>query len=330
MVSDLELNMKNLIIACIFCLSAATFGQTGTDKNRPSTDNALAGQISEEDRYRIGFQDVLDIEVFHHSDLNQKVAVGALGTIALFRLERPIVALCKTERELAVDIAKAYKENYLNDPQINVRVAEQKSQSYAVIGAVEKPGNFYVSRKVHLLELLALAGGPNKESGTRLLVARAGSTSNCRQDISADDESIAVMDFKIRDVQEGKQTLWMKPGDVVSVLDADIVYMYGNVKKEGALKVRDPITLTQAIASAEGLKPTAKKDKVRILRQEPGKADRTEFLFDLDQIDKGKIKDPYLEPNDIVAVSEDKSKVILRGITSTIKNSVPSIAYRGL
>ncbi len=310
---------------CIFCVAAA-LGQTATQQNVvPATP------IQEEARYRIGFQDVIDIEVFHHSDLNQKVAVGASGTIALFRLERPVIAVCKTERELANDIANAYKEKYLKDPQINVRVAEQKSQSFAVIGAVEKPGNFYVSRRVHLLELLALAGGPNKESGTRMLVARTGSTSNCRENAaSPEDDSIAVMDFKIRDVQEGKQTLWMKAGDVISVLDADIVYVYGNVKKQGALKIRDPITLTQAIASAEGLEPTAKKDKVRILRQSPGKADREEFTFDLNQIDKGKIKDPYLEPNDIVAVSEDKVKSILRGITNTIKSSVPNVVYRGL
>lgn len=315
-----------LSILCVFCVAAA-LGQTAAQQ-----DVVPATPVQEEDLYRIGFQDILEIEVFNHSNLNKRIAVGPSGTIVLYRLERPVAAVCKTERELADDIANAYKEEkYLKNPQINVRVAEQKSQSFAVIGAVEKPGNFYVSRRVHLLELLALAGGPNKESGTRMLVARAGSTSNCKATAETpDDDSIAVMDFKIRDVQEGKQTLWMKAGDVVSVMDADIVYMYGNVMKPGALKLRDPITLTQAIASAEGLKPATKKDRIRVLRQEPGKADRTEFLFDLDQINKGKVKDPYLEPNDIVAVSEDKTKMILRGITNTIKNSVPSAVYRGL
>ena len=316
--------MKLVIVFTLFFLVSAALGQTAIDQNV-----VAATPVQEESRYRIGFQDVLDIEVFHHSDLNQKVAVGASGTVALFRLERPVVAVCKTERELANDIANAYKEKYLKDPQVNVRVAEQKSQSFSVIGAVEKAGTFYVSRRIHLLELLALAGGPNKESGTRMLVARTGSTTNCREkDASSYDDAIAVIGFKIRDVQEGKQTLWMLPGDVVSVLDADIVYVYGNVNKQGALKIRDPITLTQAIASAEGLKPAAAKDKIRILRETPGKAEREELVFDLGQIDKGKIKDPYLEPNDIVAVSQDKSKAILLGIGSAIKSSVPNAVYR--
>ena len=281
----------------------------------------------EDDLYKIGTQDLIDIQVFKQPQLNQRVSVGPQGTIALFKLDKPVVAVCKTARELATDIEKAYKENYLRDPDVQVMILEQKSRSFAVIGAVEKPGNYFISQKIQLLELLARAGGPNKEAGTRLLVARAGSTSNCKEPAN-EDEGIEVLDFKLRDVQEGKQTLVMKPGDVVSVLDADIIYVYGNVNQQGQVKIREPITLTQAIASAEGLKPAAKTSKIRVLRQTPGKADREEMIYDLGLIDKGKVKDPYLEPNDIVAVSEDKTKAILRGITSTIKNTVPTAAYR--
>ena len=179
-----------------------------------------------------------------------------------------------------------------------------------------------------------MAGGPNKEAGTRLIVARTGSTGNCKAagpaiDISAtNDSEIALMGFKIRDVQQGKESLWMQPGDVVSVLDADTVYVYGNVIKQGFIKVRDPITLRQAIASSEGLKPATKKDHIRILRQMPNSNERTEMVFDLNQIDKRQATDPYLEPGDIIAVSEDKVKAILNGITNTIKTTVPSAAYR--
>jgi len=279
------------------------------------------------DGYRIGFQDVLDVQVYRHSELNQKVSVSPNGTIFLFRLEKPIVAVCKTVRELSDEIEAAYKEKVLKNPEVSVAVADQKSQSVMVIGAVENPGNFFVNRRVHLLEMLALAGGPNKESGTRMIVARAGSSSVCKPEGEADDD-VSVMDFKIRDIQEGKSTFWMKPGDVVSVLDADVIYVYGNVNKQGVVKVREAITLTQAIVSAEGFMPAAKKEKVRVLRQKPGSVDRQELSFDWNAINKGTIRDPILEPNDIVAVSEDKVKSILRGLTNSIRNSVPSVLYR--
>jgi len=319
--------------------SALVFGQDPPKAAQSSpptvavaSPQAVSGRIvtddDEKDLYRIGYQDLIDISVYNQPKLAQKVSVGPSGTIVLFRLDHPVVALCKTERELARDIEAAYKERYLKDPQVAVAVYEQKSRSIAVIGAVEKPGNFFIAKKVHLLEMLAYAGGPSKEAGTRVLVARAGSSSACRLKTDAADDSLSVMDFKLRDIELGRQTLWMQPGDVVSVLDADIVYVYGNVNKQGALKIREPITLTQALASAEGLKSAAKKDKIRVLRQLEGKPERDELVFNLNEIDKGRVKDPILMPNDIVAVSQDTSKAIMLGIADAIKTSVPNAVYR--
>jgi len=327
--------LRIVSVLCLFGLASAlnaaaqiSNGQVPAPSSTPLRTTVLDAN-AQSDRYRIGFRDVLDIQVFRHPDLSQRVLVSPNGTIVLFRLEHPVVAVCRTERELATDIETAYKEKYLRDPEVNVVVAEQKSQSIAVIGSVEKPGNFFVNRRVHLLEMLAMAGGPNREAGTRLLIARTGSSSNCKESNDApDSDKVDVVGFKIRDIQEGKETFWMQPGDVVTVLDADIVYMYGNVNRQGSIKIREPITLTQAIVSAEGLKSAANKDKIRILRQRPGGVDREELIYDLNQIDKGKVKDPYLEPNDIVAVSEDKAKSILQGLANSIKSSVPNVIYR--
>jgi polysaccharide export outer membrane protein len=318
-----RINVGFAVLAWLICVGIGIGQSNGTPSDQNSMNPSERGE-----RYRIGFQDVLEVQVFKHPNLSQRVPVGANGSILLFRLDKPVTAVCKTERELADDIASAYKEKFIRDPQVTVVVAERKSQSFAVLGAVEKPGNFFVDRKIHLLEMLALAGGPNKEAGTRLLVARTGSSTNCKEGAARDEPDVSVLDYKIRDVQEGKQIVWMKPGDVVTVLDADIVYMYGNVNKQGSYKIREPITLTQAIVSAEGLKPTAKKDKIRILRQRQGSAEREEFVFDLNQIDKGKVRDPFLEPNDIVAVSEDRTKSILLGFANSLKSSVPNVLYR--
>ena len=283
---------------------------------------------ADNERYRIGFQDTLEIQVFRHPELTQKVNVNPDGTIFLFRADKPIAAVCKTERELATVVAQEYL-SFLKKPEINVVAIEKKSQSLGVIGAVEKPGTFFVSRKIRLLELLAFAGGTNKEAGNRLIVARTGSTSACKveSDDSVIQNDLLLMNFKVKDVLEGKQNLWMQPGDVVSVLDSDVIYIYGNVKKVGAVKMREPITLTQAIVSAEGLKPTA-KNQVKVLRQKQGSSDRDELVFNLKDIESRKIQDPFLEPNDIVAVSEDSKKVILKGIKEIIQQGLPGVIYK--
>ena len=319
-----------LILLTVLFGFSDTYGQTETNNTnqKPTSTVSSSKPDNEDERYRIGYQDTLEVQVYDVPKLSQKVSVNPDGTITLFRAKNRIMAVCKTESELAQEIEKEYL-SFLKNPEVNVFATEKKSQSYGVIGSVEKAGNYYISRRIRLLELLTFAGGPNKEAGSRLIVARAGSSSACKEESedSVITNDLILINFKVKDVMEGKQNLWMQPGDIISVLDADEVYVYGNVKKVGPIKMKEPITLTQAIVSAEGLNPTA-KSKVRVLRQKEGSTDREELLYDLKEIEKRKISDPFLEPNDIVAVSEDSKKVVLQSITGILKNGVPSLFYR--
>jgi polysaccharide export outer membrane protein len=305
-----------------------TFGQAEPPTTKVS-DTKLPAASNAEDRYRIGYQDTLAIQIFRHPELAQKVSVNPNGTINLFRIDAPLVAVCKTEQELAADIAEAYKKDYLRNPEVQVTAVEQKSQAFGVMGAVDKPGSYYINRRVRLLELLSFAGGPNKEAGSRVIVSRGGSNTNCQAPGATATvyDNSELMTYRLKDVLEAKVNLYMQPGDVVYVADSDVIYVYGNVNKQGQVKITEPITLTQAIASSEGLKPATKKD-VRVIRQKPGSSERDEFVYNLSDIDKRKVNDPYLEPNDIVAVSEDKTRSILNAIKNSLTQGIPSLFYR--
>lgn len=283
-----------------------------------------------EERYRIGFQDRLSVQVFRHPELSQTIEVNPNGTINLFRLPEPVVAVCKTERELANDIATAYRKDYLRNPEVNVTVAEQRSRAFAVTGAVTTPANYMISRRVRLLELLAAAGGPSKEAGSRIMVARTGSTSNCDKGIDAvnSPNESQFISFRLKDVIEGRENPEMRPGDMVYMQKEDAVYIYGDVNQQGAVTFSEPITLMQAIASAKGFKPAAKKDKVRIFRQKAGSEGREELLFDMGKIAKQEVNDPFLEPGDIVAVTQDQAKSILQSIGRSVTGGIPSLFLR--
>jgi polysaccharide export outer membrane protein len=258
------------------------------------------------------------------------VNVAPDGTIKLFRIDEPIVAVCKTERELAAEIAEKYKV-LLRNPFVNVRVAEQRSQYYAVIGAVEKPGLFYINRRIQLLELLSFAGGPDIEkAGTKLILARGGSVSACKADgkdksSAAQSQEYELYQFNVKDVLQGKANIWMEAGDIVSVLEADVVYVYGSVKKPGSIKLTRPITLRQAIAEAGGFEAASKKDKIRVIRQKQGSSEWEDISYNLKDIDSGKVKDPFLMPNDIVAVSEDKLQSILNGVGKSLTGGLANL-----
>ena len=295
------------------------------------TPSPAIGSANSEERYRIGYQDTLDIQVFRHPDLNRRSQVNPDGTINLFRLDQPIVAVCKTELELASEIAKAYEKDYLRNPQVSVVAVDRRSQVVTVIGAVKKPGSFYIDKRVQLLTTLGFAEGPDLEHvGTRLVVFRPGSSSSCKM---SDPNQTAVdrtqlFSFILKDVQEGKSTFWMEPGDVVSVQVSDKIFVYGNVNKQGVVEMKEPLTLTQALASAGGLKSATQMDNIRVVRQKPGTTEHTEIVYNFKEIRKGKSQDPFLEPNDIVAVSQDKTQSIFNSIGNAMTQGIPSIFYR--
>ena len=330
--------MRAFIRFCVFCALVSvsgtiTFAQTPTSAVDKSSEGspllAVAGSQAKDERYRIGFQDRLEIQVFRHPELTQRVDVDTNGTISLYRLNVQIVAICKTEQELKKDVEDAYRKDYLKNPEVSVVAVEQRSRAFAVMGAVEKPAQYLVPRRIRLIELLALAGGPSKEAGSHVIVARTGSTSNCKMnEVGNDSDHIELLDFKLKDILEAKENLVMRPGDIISVMKGDLVYVYGNVNKQGVVEMKSPITLTQAIVAAEGFKPASDKSKVRILRQKAGGVEREEMIFDLNKINKREVADPFLEPNDVVAVTEDKAKSIMNKLGKTLTNGLPSLLYK--
>jgi polysaccharide export outer membrane protein len=297
---------------------------------RDESDSQTLQNNKANDKYRIGFQDTLEISVFRHPELSLVANVGPDGTILMPRIDQPIVASCKTERELKTYIETLYK-SYLRNPFVNVRVSEQRSQSFAVIGAVQKANLFYLNRRTRLLELLALAGGHDVERNPAIIkIARIGNSSGCQNDDnnSNEDEKVEFITYKLRDVLEGKQNPWMQPGDIVSVLEAEEAYVVGQVIKPTKILLKEPKTLTQAIAEAGGFEQNAKTDKVVIQRQESGSGAKTELVYSLKDINTKKIPDPVLQANDIVQVSTDKVKSVRNGLLKALGGGVGNIFYR--
>lgn len=108
--------------------------------------------------YRIGPYDLLKIEVFQASELSNQERVNEDGLVVM-----PLIGNVKvgglTPQEAEQVIANALGEKYLQNPQVNIFVAEYASQKVTVIGQVKKPGVFPVAGKTTLMQAIALAGG---------------------------------------------------------------------------------------------------------------------------------------------------------------------------
>ncbi len=346
--------MKAIKFAVVFCLiaigSLQIFGQTAetpkeieksSASDAPAVENTdvkisrLNTQNEGEENYRIGFQDALEIRVSKHEGLTQKVRVGSDGKFLLDRISQPVTAICKTETELKSDIEGLYR-TYLKNPYVSVNVIDYRSQPVAVIGAVEKPGNFSLNRKVRLLELLSLAGGPKVEkAGSKIQVARVGNTTACAESFAVandepadDDARVEFVTYKLNDVQKGTVNPWIRPGDIVSVLEAEEAYVVGDVKEPTRVSLKETVTLTQAIAAAGGILAEAKTSKIKIQRREDDSPLRTEMVFDLKDIVSKKIPDPVLQANDIVEVPKNGTKAVRNQIFKAIGGGLGGVFMR--
>lgn len=108
--------------------------------------------------YRIGPNDLIEIEVFGVPDLKRTVRVNSSGLISLALVGNIRVAGL-TAQDAEQMIAKAYGEKYLQDPHVSLFIKEFTTQRITIEGAVTRPGIYPVTGQITLLRALALAGG---------------------------------------------------------------------------------------------------------------------------------------------------------------------------
>lgn len=289
----------------------------------------LAPLYQQDDRYRIGPGDVLDIRIYNRPQLSRDaVRVEGNGMIRMPLIENEIQAGCRTEGELAKEISTRYARYYKN-LQVDVFIKEYQSKQVAVIGAVNEQSRFQLQRRVRLLELLTYAKGPSTKAGQTINIVHSTAVSPCKQ-VDESDTAAAFSSYKLRDVLQGdpKSNPFLEAGDIVTLPEADQVYVVGNVFMPLTIALKEPITLTRAIAMAGGLKQDTRKDKIRVLRQEPGSATRQEITVDLNAIEKKRLDDLALAPNDIVDVPTSAGKSFLRSLVQGVVPGVGQLPVR--
>ena len=289
---------------------------------------ALSVQAQQDDRYRIGPGDVLDVRIYNRPQLSRDaVRVEGNGMIRMPLVETEIQAACLTEGELAKEIATRYTKYYRN-LQVDVFIKEYHSRQVAIIGAVNEQGRFELQRRVRLLELLTYAKGPSPKAGQTINVVHSTAPSFCQK--ANDDEISAFASYRLSDtlLGEPKANPYLEAGDIVTLPDADQVYVVGNVVMPLTIPLKEPITLSRAIAMAGGTRQDTKKDKIRIVRQEPGAQTKKEMLVDLSAIEKRQAEDIQLQPNDIVDVPTSGGRSLLRSLIGGGTQSLTQLPVR--
>lgn len=252
---------------------------------------------------KLGPNDLVAVSVYDAPELTRTVRVSGGGTIRLPMVKEPVAAAGLLPSELEVSIANILKEEgILVDPIVSVSVAEYHSRPISVMGAVKRPTTFQAAGPVTLLEALGRAEGLSGDAGPEIVLSPP---------VRPDGTRPLPRRIPVRElIDEARPELnvTLNGGEEIRVPEAKKIYVAGNVKRPGAIQVREgsPVTVLKAVSMAEGLSPFYKKT-VYILRPNDDGTKR-EIAVDLSRILKNVREDVPLEPDDILYVPDDSGK----------------------
>jgi polysaccharide export outer membrane protein len=253
--------------------------------------------LSQED-YRLGPEDELEIRVWGHDDLTRKVRVGLNGTIS-FPFVGEVRAKGLTVQKLQRELEKRLGPKYIIDPRVSITVTEFKSQKFFVVGSVNSPGTYPLTKPITVVEAISLAGGlamgENGSGGTIAILVRAKPGQKPDQprlpDRTPAGEKIKVS-LSSALAGDPRHNLEIKNGDTVYVPSL-FYYVQGQVKQAGRFPYQDNMTVLMAVTTAGGFTDKASPRHTHIIRDQQGKKEKVKVSLD----------DP-IQPGDVIMVPE--------------------------
>jgi polysaccharide export outer membrane protein len=225
---------------------------------------------------------------------------------------------------------------YLKHPEVTVTVVELHEVMVSVTGAVNSPGSRKWDPHKRLLDAIADSGGFKADAGPFIHLTRFADQGPIPLSSSALDAtgSFFVAQVEIARLLNGQnpvENFLLRPLDTITVPQAGIVYVLGEVGHPGAYDFGSPsISVLDALARAGGSNRNADFSHVRVLRLLPGSTERTEFVMNLNRMLAGKSSEFLLGAQDIFYVPTNKGKVVTTRALEAIVGTGSSIAvFRG-
>ncbi len=243
--------------------------------------------------YPLGPGDKLLINVYNVSDMNQSVTVDPDGYVTFPVLDKVQVqglTVNQLQHKLETLLAQ-----YVKAPQVNIQLVEYGSRYVNVLGEVGSPGRIPLKGALRVLDAISQAGG---------FTTKSGDVEIQRRDASGKLKTMVVTQQELLGGNTEKSNIYVLDQDVINVESVKSIYVSGEVKSPGSFPYNQDMTLLRAITLAGGFSQWAKKGSVDILRQTGDKPKRIEV--NASKIEKGKIDDVPLEPNDHVVVRARK------------------------
>ncbi len=160
------------------------------------------------DDYIIGPQDLVAINIWREPEISRVVPVRPDGKISL-PLIGEIRASGLTPRMLQSRITTELTA-YLHKPEVTVIIQEANSHKFNIIGEVQRPGSYTLSKTMTVLDAIAAAGGFRDFAKVRKIYVLRAMTNGTRKRIPFDYKEAVKGNNSSQEIE-------LQPGDTVVV-----------------------------------------------------------------------------------------------------------------
>jgi polysaccharide export outer membrane protein len=293
-------------MAIILCLSSAALPQNSTPASSGATVFPDTGARAPETNavaergdatLRLGTGDLVEVSVYGVPELNTRTRLGNSGDVYLPLVNYVHVGgLSVAEAETVIE-RRLVEGGFVKSPHVQLFVHEYTSQGVSILGEVAKPGVYPALGEQRLLDIVSAAGGFTDRAGKNITVTHR------------DRPEKQVVPLSRAMAEHPENNIAVYPGDVISVMRADVIYVVGDVVRPSGFMMNDgQVSVLQAIALAGGATPTAKLNAARIIHKGP--SGLTETPVQLKKLLEAKTEDIPLQPDDILFIPTSSRKMM--------------------
>ncbi len=266
--------------------SAGSANATQEDSNQLVVDN----------EYKVGVDDVLDINILKPVTITSTVTVAPDGAIT-FPYIGNVQVKGWTLPKIQEEVQKRLSSGYMEYPVVSVSLKATRSKKFIIYGQVVHPGSYSIDENMTLLHAITEAGGfivPGCMGHVKLLRPRT------------ENSEFKVIESDIASILSGKnENVTVLANDTI-IVSVDKYFVYGQIAKPGSYPVEENMTLLRAVTDAGGFIESGSTGTVKLLRSIAGKGEFKVTESNIKGILNGAAQNVTVLSGDTIVVSMDK------------------------
>jgi len=236
-----------------------------------------------DEEYVLGPADVVHVTVFENPELTTDARVSETGFLT-FPLIGDIPVVGKTISQASSMIAKKLSDgHFVGKPQVNILPTVLRGSQITVVGQVNRPGRYPLETvNTRVSDAIAAAGGVTTMGSDTVYLIQKQNGAEVRKPID-------VTELFVKGSEKDEQ---VHGGDTIYLPRQPLVYVYGEVRTPGPLRLERHMTVMQALAVGGGTTVRGSQRRIRVYRQDDSGTVHEVHLNLIDQ----------LQANDVIYV----------------------------